>query len=197
MGLLMLTRTLETGLAEYRIGPKVRGYRKRKKLSLAELSAHTGLSSAMLSKIENGKLFPTLPTLLRIAMVFGIGLERFISDADISNVSVTRSKERIELPNSAGNPSPTYLFESLNYPLHDRSFEAYLAEFLPGGVSSEPHIHDGTELVYVLDGRLSIFIEDHQHVLDAGDAICFDSGTEHRYRCDSALATRALVATTP
>ena len=34
----------------------------------------------MLSKVERGILFPTLPTLLRIALVFSVGLEYFFSD---------------------------------------------------------------------------------------------------------------------
>jgi transcriptional regulator with XRE-family HTH domain len=42
-----------------------------------ELGGHTGLSAAMLSKIERGVLIPTLPTLLRIAIVFNVGLEHF------------------------------------------------------------------------------------------------------------------------
>jgi quercetin dioxygenase-like cupin family protein/DNA-binding XRE family transcriptional regulator len=193
----VLSKTLETGLAEYRIGPKVRGYRKRKNLSLAELSAHTGLSSAMLSKIERGQLFPTLPTLLRIALVFGVGLEQFFVEGEKSAVAVTRSKKRIRLPDYDGNPSPTYLFESLNYPLHDRGFEAYLAEFAPGLAPSDPHSHDGSELVYILDGRLSVSIDGDQHVLGPGDAICFDSGVEHSYRCDGNRRARVLVAVTP
>jgi transcriptional regulator with XRE-family HTH domain len=59
----------------YKIGPKIRALRLNKKLGLLQLGEHTGLSSAMLSKIERGQLFPTLPTLLRIALVFGVGLE--------------------------------------------------------------------------------------------------------------------------
>ncbi len=43
-------------------------------MGLVELGKHTALSAAMLSKLERGKLFPRLPTLLRIAMVFGVGL---------------------------------------------------------------------------------------------------------------------------
>jgi transcriptional regulator with XRE-family HTH domain len=47
---------------------------------LVELGKHTGLSAASLSKLERGKLFPTLPTRLRIAMVFGVGLDYFFTD---------------------------------------------------------------------------------------------------------------------
>src|SRR5436190_11740732 len=74
----MLSKTLSSGLQQYQIGPKLRSLRLRKKLGLVELGSHTGLSAAMLSKIERGVLFPTLPTLLRIAMVFNVGLEHFL-----------------------------------------------------------------------------------------------------------------------
>jgi transcriptional regulator with XRE-family HTH domain len=44
-------------------------------MGLVELEKHSGLSPAMLSKIEREQLFLTLPTLLRIAMVFSVGLD--------------------------------------------------------------------------------------------------------------------------
>jgi DNA-binding XRE family transcriptional regulator len=53
--------------------------RLKKKMRLVELARHTGLSAAMLSKLERGLLFPTLPTLLRIALVFGVGLDHFFA----------------------------------------------------------------------------------------------------------------------
>ena len=74
----MLSETLAKGLSDYAIGEKLHALRLRKKIGLVELGRHTGLSAAMLSKVERGKLFPTLPTLLRIALVFGVGLEYFL-----------------------------------------------------------------------------------------------------------------------
>ena len=65
----MLTRTISEGLERYQIGGKLRGLRLKKKMGLVELGKHTDLSPALLSKIERGRLFPTLPTLLRIALV--------------------------------------------------------------------------------------------------------------------------------
>lgn len=48
-------------------------------MGLVELSKHTGLSPALLSKLEQGKLYPTLPTLSRIALVFSVGLDHFLA----------------------------------------------------------------------------------------------------------------------
>src|SRR5829696_5192203 len=108
----MLSETLTAGLERYRIGPKVRALRQKKKLGLVQLGEHTGLSAAMLSKIERGQLFPTLPTLLRIALVFGVGLEHFfVDDNKRPTVSVIRKAERLSLPDRPGDQEPSYVFE--------------------------------------------------------------------------------------
>ena len=78
----MLSDTLVEGLKRYEIGSKLRALRLQKKLGLVQLAEHTGLSAALISKIERGNLFPTLPTLLRIAMVYGVGLEHFFVETD-------------------------------------------------------------------------------------------------------------------
>ena len=83
----MLSATLNSGLTAYGIGGKIRTLRLKKKMGLVELGKHTGLSPAMLSKIERERLFPTLPTLLRIALVFSVGLEFFFAGSREQPVS--------------------------------------------------------------------------------------------------------------
>lgn len=57
----MLSETLEKELRRYRIGERLRPLSMWKKLGLMELGRHTGLSPAILSKRETGRLNPTLP----------------------------------------------------------------------------------------------------------------------------------------
>src|SRR6185503_6584153 len=112
----MLSATLEEGLSEYAIGAKIRALRLKKKMGLVELGQHTGLSAALLSKVERGRLFPTLPTLLRIALVFSVGLEFFFAGArEKPLVAVMRRKERVRLPDRPGVREVSYHFESLDY----------------------------------------------------------------------------------
>jgi transcriptional regulator with XRE-family HTH domain len=66
----VVNKTIVEGLRPYALGEKLRSLRLRKSMGLVELGEHTGLSAAMLSKLERGKLFPTLPTLLRIGLVY-------------------------------------------------------------------------------------------------------------------------------
>ena len=194
----MLSPTLREGLKAYAIGPKIRSIRLKKKMGLVELGKHTGLSPAMLSKIERGQLFPTLPTLLRIAMVFSVGLDYFIAaDRDKPLVGISRHQERLRFPDKAGGKDQAYEFESLDFPAVQRLLNSYFAEFF--AVAPEKlrrHHHPGAEFIYVLSGALTLHIGDEEHTLEARDSIYFDSTVPHAYRKSGAKACCALVVTT-
>ncbi len=189
----MLTDTLHDGLEAYRIGPKLRALRLEKGLALTELGAHSGLSPGMLSKIERGQVFPTLPTLLRIAMVFGVGLDHFFRpDEERPMFEITRSGDRLSLPDRPDGDA-AYSFESLDFAAARRGFEGFLARFPADGPAAVPHRHPGEELVFVIEGGLEISAHGRVHRLAAGDAAHFDAGFEHGYRGLGPGETRALV----
>ena len=195
----MLSATLQRGLNEYGIGERLRALRLKKKMGLVELGRHTGLSPALLSKIERGRLFPTLPTLLRIALVFSVGLEFFFSGArDKPLVAVVRRKERIALPDRPGSGPVAYRFESLDFAAAERRFNSYYAHFLP--VPEEklrPHAHPGVEFILVVQGSLGLRVGTEDHVLAAGDSVYFDSSLPHAYRRAAGRTCAAVVVTTP
>jgi transcriptional regulator with XRE-family HTH domain len=193
----MLSKTLQDGLNDYQIGAKLRALRLKKKVGLVDLGRHTGLSPAMLSKIERGRLFPTLPTLLRIALVFGVGLEYFFAGArDKPLVAVTRKSQRVELPDRPGAREAAYRFASLDYPATERRFNGYYAEFFPVAPEKlQPHEHAGVEFVYVIQGVLSVHINGEEHALEAGDAIYFDASVPHAYRRSGGRSCNAVVVT--
>jgi transcriptional regulator with XRE-family HTH domain len=176
----------------------VRALRLKKKMGLVELGRHTGLSPAMLSKIERGRLYPTLPTLLRIALVFGVGLDYFFAGAREKPVlGVARRRERIRLPEKAGGRDTQYEFESLDYPAVERRLNAYEAEFRPlDPEEMRLHQHAGGEFIYTLSGRLTVHVGGEEHVLDAGDSMYFDSSVPHGYRRTGNRPCRAIVVTT-
>ena len=119
--------TITEGLRPYALGEKLRTLRLRKIMGLVELGKHTGLSAAMLSKLERGKLFPTLPTLLRIATVFGVGLEYFFTDERKRHVvAIARKKERLRFPDSPGGGSIAYNFESLDFKATEQQAKCFL-----------------------------------------------------------------------
>jgi transcriptional regulator with XRE-family HTH domain len=193
----MLTPTLRDGLRSYAIGPKIRAVRLRKKMGLVELGRHTGLSPAMLSKIERGQLFPTLPTLLRIALVFSVGLDYFFSGArDKPVVAVVRRTDRLRFREKSDARDVSYEFESLDFPAVERKMNAYLAEFTEIAANkARRHTHPGGEFLYVLRGTLEMHIGDEVHELHGGDSIYFDSSVPHAYRRAGAKPCSGIVVT--
>ena len=180
----MLTKTLAEGLERYHIGPKLRALRLKKKVGLVELGQHTGLSPALLSKVERGRLFPTLPTLLRIALVFGVGLEHFFINQDEPQPIIVRRRDRLKFPSQPGVKTPAYHFESLDYPATDRPMSVYYVEFespaVPGTRGLE-HRHAGVELIYLISGRLSVTVDDASHTLEGGDSMYLMGERLHSY----------------
>lgn len=194
----MPSDTIETGLREYSIGSKLRRLRLRKSMGLVQLAAHTGLSPALLSKLEREVMHPTLPTLLRIAMVFGVGLEYFFNSEPKPVLGLVRARDRIRFPERPGETGVSYFFEHLDFPVAGRRLEAFYAEFQPvepGAVP--PHTHPSIEFLYVIRGKLMLAIADDAIALAAGDAIYFDASVPHGYRAAGKSATQALVVTAP
>src|SRR3954466_11534442 len=113
---MAVNNTIFEGLRPYALGEKLRTLRLRKSMGLVELGKHTGLSPAMLSKLERGKLFPTLPTLLRIAMVASVGLDHFFGDERKRHiVAIVRKEERTRLPESPNGGSIACSRDSLDF----------------------------------------------------------------------------------
>jgi transcriptional regulator with XRE-family HTH domain len=192
----MLSETLQKGLSRYRIGEKLRALRLKKSMGLVELGRHTGLSPALISKLERGKLIPTLPTLLRIALVFGKDLPFFFEQERQTLFRIHRQAERIRLPQE-GVGDPAYYFESLGYEVNDRQLDPYWAEFVPqkGKPHLKQHTHPGCEFIYMVEGELELKYRNDIERLEAGDAVYFDSTVPHSYRCLSTKKARAVVVT--
>src|SRR5690349_24038812 len=124
----MASDTITTGLKNYAIGSKLRHLRLRKSMGLVELGKHTGLSPALLSKLERDVMHPTLPTLYRIAMVFSVGLEYFFNPEPRPLLEIVRRQDRIRFPESPEvGRAVSYWFESLDFPVIDRALNSYFA----------------------------------------------------------------------
>jgi transcriptional regulator with XRE-family HTH domain len=182
-------------LHRYEIGGKLRSLRLKKKLGLVELGRHTGLSPALLSKLERGKMFPTLPTLLRIAIVFRVDLDHFFADHRKHRaLAVVRRAARQRFPEAPGRRDSAYHFESLTFPVAEPKCEAYLATFHPvSDGKARPHQHAGVEVIYMLSGELSVTVEATEHKLESGDAMYFDASVPHSYRRTGRTTCSALI----
>lgn len=194
----MASETITTELKKYGIGSKLRRLRLRKSMGLLALSKHTGLSTGLLSKLERDVMHPTLPTLARIAMVFSVGLEYFFNPEPKPVLEIVRKRDRLRFPDSPEAKQVAYYFESLDFPVPNRTLHCYLAEF--NAIAPEhnrAHEHAGVEFLYVFSGKLDLTVGEESHEIGGGDAIYFDSSVSHSYSRVGTKCAKALVVLLP
>ena len=174
------------------IGQKIRRLRLKRSMGLAELGKEVGLSASFLSQLENGRVIPTLRNLSRIALVFKKELSYFFREENDKVFRVSRGKDRIRLV-----VGEFLLSDSMSVLVPDRHIVPCIADFLPGieGAAFHPQIFPGLELVYVIDGSLTLSTEEKTELLQSEDSAWIDGSTSRQYRCHEDKPARALIVT--
>jgi len=163
---------VQWSLEPYCLGMKLRALRTQKRLTLSRLAVETGLSTALLSKLETDRMIPTLPTLATISRVYGVGMSYFFSEPQKHTLSITR-KAHLQ-GNSRGLDAVKAI--PLNLPGEGSRLTAQMIEFPPDGASSSIDLgRQPSALVYVLEGRLQLDAGGLHEQLDAGDCACIES----------------------
>ena len=179
-------------LEPYCIGMKLRSLRTQKRLTLSRLAAETGLSTALLSKLETDRMIPTLPTLATISRVYGVSMSYFFCEPTRHTLSVTR-KAHLQ---SKGRGVDAMKVTALNAATEATRMVARMIEFPAGAVSCVPDGGAQTAgLVYVLEGRLQLDAGGMHEVLEAGDCAYVESevalmwSAAGKHRCRILLVT--------
>ena len=118
-------------LEPYCIGLKLRSLRTGKRLTLSRLAAETGLSTALLSKLETDRMTPTLPTLATIARVYGVSMSYFFSEPARHTLSITRKAHLL----GDGRGMDSVKVTPLNAEGEGFCLLAQVVEFPPGGAN--------------------------------------------------------------
>jgi transcriptional regulator with XRE-family HTH domain len=159
-------------LEPYTIGLKLRTLRTQKRLTLSRLATETGLSTALLSKLETDRMIPTLPTLATISRVYGVGMSYFFSEPARHTLSITR---KAHLTGDGRGVEPVKV-TALNTGDESPRLLARMIEFAPGGTASAAEcLRETSGVVYVLEGRLQLDSAGMQEVLETGDCACIES----------------------
>ncbi len=191
-----ITSDIQDEVKALDLGSKVRRLRRRRKLTLQNVADMTGLSKSLLSQVENNITAPPIATLLKISktLVVNIGYFFWSSESD-QNIVVVRRKERHgPIRREHHEASETgYIYESLAYPMVDKSMEPFLVEIQPREVERLVFLnHRGEEFLFVLDGEVEFRGGDRVIALAKGDSIYFDSSIPHALRALGEKKARTL-----
>jgi len=155
-----------------------RSLRKREGLTIGAVSQRSGVSAAVISKLERNQTVAGLETLFRLARVFGVRAADLLALAEKRTAQRAIAKKRT---------SGQFTFQEISY----GNVQLLFGEASQGAHVSRPEIHqDDYEICWVVQGRVRFKLPREQHILNAGEAIQFDALLHHTYE---ALADCRLI----
>ena len=168
------------------VGEKIKKVREEKKLSLADLAAKTGYSSALISQIENHLLSPSLGTLIQIAGAMEVPISKLFGEKHGHAYTIVRKNERKLVSRFASKEGVNYgyTYESLGFDKKNRRMEPFIVTLEPATVKhAKLSAHNGEEFIYVMEGQMEVVLGDLKDTLSPGDSIYYDSTLPHRVAC--------------
>jgi len=166
---------------EVAIGREVRALRQQQGLTVAEFSQKSGLSGAMLSKIENGQASPSLTTLQALAQALSVPLTDFFRGFDETRPAIhVKAGEGIETERTGTRAGHQYnLLGHLGSNSSGVIVEPYLITLTTASDVFPAFQHEGMEFLYMLEGAVDYRHGDRTYPLRAGDSFFFDADAPH------------------
>ena len=175
----MAVSELVEAVSSGRLGVRVRDLRKERGLTLEELAGVSGVSRAMISKLERGEKNPTLVIAARLAEGLGVSLSRLAGVEERREVVVVPREGRTVLR----DPETGFERQSLSPTFPGRGVE-FLRNVVPEGSTSgdfPPHRKGVEEHVVVESGELQATLGGVKYLLHEGDALFFEADVLHRF----------------
>ncbi len=163
-----------------RLSTRLRLARQMRKMTLKTLADAAGCSESLLSKIENGKAFPSLPMLHRLVRSLDTNMGWMFEDRDGKEAVVFRAGDRKTIAVESARRSISIEHIIPDAERHLLGCNIYHVEI--GAESGGVHQHSGEEAGYLLNGQIELMIDGRVHQLAAGDAFAFRSDQPHSYR---------------
>lgn len=158
-----------------KVGALIRARRHALRMTLQALGRDAGVSVGYLSQVERDQASPSISTLASIARALKVGVDYFIA-APSTQDALTRSGERMRF--SVNDTRISY--ERLHAEFPGNVLSSFLITIAPG-YSSEIASHEGEEIVLVLEGELTLLIEDEEMRVGPGDSIHFRGNRVHSW----------------
>ena len=166
---------------EVAIGREVRAFRRKQEITVAELSANTGISIGMLSKIENGNTSPSLTTLQSLANALSVPITAFFRQFEETRTAVhTKAGEGVELKREGTRANHQYnLLGHIGSNASGVIVEPYLITLSNEADVFPTFQHAGIETIYMLEGEVEYRHGDDVYTMQPGDTLFFDADAPH------------------
>ncbi|WP_171173322.1 helix-turn-helix transcriptional regulator [Ruegeria sp. HKCCD8929] len=164
------------------IGASLKELRQSRGQSARWLADQSGISAAMVSRIENGLVSPSIGTLAALAEALEVPIVSLFREArtDHTDYTLVRHGEGLKSTRIADGHSHEYV----NLAMHARKdlrFQARQVTLLRDGGQPPTYVGHGVVFVQVLEGEAIYRYGQNRFTLRAGDSISVDAELNHGF----------------
>src|SRR5215203_1293752 len=173
------TTTAVEAVSSGRLGERVRELRRGRGLTLDGLAEISGVSRAMISKLERGEKNPTLIVAAKLAEGLGVTLSRLAGMEEHREVIIVPRERRMVMC----DPETGFERQLLSPNFVGRGVE-FIRNTIPQGSTSgefPPHRRGVEEHIVVERGSLRATVGGEEYLLREGDALYFEADVTHRF----------------
>lgn len=159
------------------IAENLKSLRNERNLSLGQLAQLSNISKVMLSQIEKGDTNPTINTLWKIANGLKVPYTSLLEQKENDTDVIKKSNIDVQFNNEEHYRSYCY-YTSTPY----RNFEFFQMELDEGhSHTSIGHSKKSEEYIMILEGELTLEVNNKTYKLNPDDSIKFSATKEHVY----------------
>ncbi len=194
-----------SGMKTPSLGERIAEIRNTYSISREVLSERSGVTVALISKIEDEGLIPDLAPLIKISRGLGVRLGTLLDDHEQLGPVVCRAGEaasasrfKTGLPEGAETAGSHGMnFAALAADKSGRHMEPFIVT-IQADAKQENSAHEGEEFIYVMEGNLALEYGVDKQTLKVGDSVYYDSIVPHRlYSADGNPVQILAVIYTP
>jgi transcriptional regulator with XRE-family HTH domain len=170
-------------LVDAAIGTTLRDIRESNNLTARHLAAESGVSAAMISRIENGQASPSISTLSALAGALNVPLVSLFRETASDHADFTHvvANQGLKSTRIVGGHS----HEFINLAFHTRrdlQFEARMVTLVRQNASPPTYIGHGVVFIYVVDGEAVYGYGQREILLKTGDSLSIDAELSHGFK---------------
>lgn len=155
---------------ELKLSAALKAEREERRWSLADLAVRSGVSKAMISRIERGEAKPTAALLVRLTDAFGLTLSRFFARVEQKSNRLSRRQDQPVWRDPESGYTRRQVISIADHPIEITQVELPPGAFLAFAASSYVLLR---QTIWIHEGVLTVKEGSIEHRLESGDCLAF------------------------
>ena len=173
---------LKTSKIDHAIGSALRDLREARAMTARQLASMSDVSAAMISRIENGQVSPSISTLNALASTLEVPLVSLFRDTASGHTDYTHVKQGEGLKSTRIVDGHSHEYVNLSFhPRRDIQFQARMVTLIEQSGKLPRYVAHGVVFIHVLEGEATYRYGQREIDLKTGDSLSVDAELSHGF----------------